>query len=267
MNKSFGLYFDCTKWKPKESILTHLCSCITQNEIDRLNKYIHKKDFKLGLIGQLLIYYGLSEYLQIDWKNVKIERNNKNRLFLKNKTDNKSENLDFNISHNGDFTVFALSSHSAIGVDVMHIDTTLNKQNLFENLKDHFDNEEWKQIFSQPEKDLITFFRLWCLKESLLKCIGIGLEFDLVRLKFKLCSSLKEELVVCDSKLFIDNVESIKYKFQENLIENHILTICKESNDNEVIVFQKINEKAILEKANNVGLMCEDQFKIYQNKE
>eukprot|EP00727_Mastigamoeba_balamuthi_P004351 m51a1_g13914 hypothetical protein (108) ;mRNA; r:795283-795657 len=48
--------------------------------------------------------------------------------------------------------------------------------------------DEWRQVYEPDDTDerANTFFTLWCLKESYIKALGVGLSHDLERISFTL---------------------------------------------------------------------------------
>ena len=96
------------------------------------------------------------------------------KKYIKNYTISKDgkpvyEDKFFNISHSFGKVVFALSSAN-IGIDIEKI------RDAEPNLIDYVSNEEEKKYI---DGDSTKFFEIWTSKESLVKCIGTGLENDL----------------------------------------------------------------------------------------
>jgi len=110
----------------------------------------------------------------------------------------KNLNIQFNISHCKNCAVIVIDNQE-IGVDVETYDRYDKKL-----LNKLFNNDEILQITtsSTPNKE---FTKLWCMKESLLKCIGTGL------------------------KLNVTNVLDIQdqYTFEIMEKEHYLISICK----------------------------------------
>lgn len=83
--------------------------------------------------------------------------------------------LSFNLSHSGDFVLFAGDSQQ-IGVDIEKI-----APNFLDVAENYFTKAEQEQIFasSDLDKQEKTFFRLWTLKESYMKATGLGFSLPL----------------------------------------------------------------------------------------
>lgn len=79
----------------------------------------------------------------------------------------------FNLSHSGEYVVLAISNTGRVGVDVECVDTTLINQGM---ARSFMSAEELQQYWALPASQQQTFFfRLWTIKEALLKAIGVGL--------------------------------------------------------------------------------------------
>ena len=78
------------------------------------------------------------------------------------------------------------------------------------------------------ESRLFRFLRIWCLKESYLKAIGIGLSIPLDSISFQINSAkFSSTEVEGDTRLFVNEVEQ-ELKFTEMVYENHLLTACSD---------------------------------------
>ena len=86
------------------------------------------------------------------------------------------DDIHFNISHSGDYAVCAISD-CEVGIDIQKIE----KPNL-QVAKRFFAKNEYEYIANQPDEKSKSdaFYRIWTLKESFVKAIGVGtnLSFD-----------------------------------------------------------------------------------------
>ncbi|XP_055345669.1 L-aminoadipate-semialdehyde dehydrogenase-phosphopantetheinyl transferase-like isoform X2 [Paramacrobiotus metropolitanus] len=96
----------------------------------------------------------------------------------------------FNLSHSGDYVVFGAERGCLLGIDVMRTDYPSRKslQDYFQLMKSQFTPREWTLITSAPSEsdELRNFYRLWCLKESYVKALGIGIGYSVSQLDFHL---------------------------------------------------------------------------------
>ncbi len=78
-------------------------------------------------------------------------------------------NVDFNISHSGDYVLCAITKKGRIGIDIEHI-----RRINIEDFKAFLSNEEWFDVIEA--KDTIKrFYHYWTVKESVMKADGRGL--------------------------------------------------------------------------------------------
>ena len=88
----------------------------------------------------------------------------------------KNTDIHFNISHSGDYAVCVVSDRE-VGIDIQKIE----KPNL-QVAERFFAKNEYEYIANQPDEisKSDAFYRIWTLKESFVKAIGVGtnLSFD-----------------------------------------------------------------------------------------
>lgn len=85
------------------------------------------------------------------------------------------ENIDFNISHSGDWVAVALNvaadSKCAVGIDIEHGKKSRN----YTALLQHFASTEELDWFSKQANTEQAFYQIWCLREAVLKSQGVGI--------------------------------------------------------------------------------------------
>ncbi|GAV05895.1 hypothetical protein RvY_15955 [Ramazzottius varieornatus] len=176
-------------WDPSEDEWTEACCRVEADEVTRVHRFVYKKDAKAALAGRLLLRSFFRGALQLSNDSLHFDRTEKGKPYLSQplQTDHT---WNFNISHSGDYVVFGAQRDKLIGVDIMRTDPP-NRKSLseyFKLMKSQFTDKEW--IFIQsPVSDrekLRNFYRLWCLKESYVKAIGVGISYSVSRLDFSL---------------------------------------------------------------------------------
>lgn len=84
------------------------------------------------------------------------------------------ENIDFNISHSGDWVAVLLhineSEKSAVGIDI-----EFSKKRNFSALMAHFAPQAEQEWFAKQLDEEQAFYRCWCLREAVLKSQGVGI--------------------------------------------------------------------------------------------
>ena len=84
------------------------------------------------------------------------------------------ENIDFNISHSGDWVAVLLhineSEKSAVGIDI-----EFPKKRNFSALMAHFAPQAEQEWFAKQLNEEQAFYRCWCLREAVLKSQGVGI--------------------------------------------------------------------------------------------
>ena len=99
---------------------------------------------------------------------------------------------EFNLSHSGDLVLIAVSD-VAVGVDVERVDRVRANESIADR---YFDQSERRWIESSPDKDH-AFYRLWTIKESVMKADGRGMSIPLEQVNVNVSSLDGSGSVVC----------------------------------------------------------------------
>lgn len=83
-----------------------------------------------------------------------------------------NESIYFNISHSENMAICILSNCTDVGIDI-----ELKKEINYKELKIYTSDET--KLLKQPLFGLEDFYKIWTRKESIIKCIGVGLQIDL----------------------------------------------------------------------------------------
>ncbi len=155
------------------------------NEFQKdINVYKHWESAQASLLGKVLLQYGFQK-LNLSYSLHDIQIGAKDRPFI-------NDEIDFNISHSGEYIIVAIVANAKVGVDIEK-QRKLNV-NLF---RKYFDDNEWNEIQSSAIT-LQTFLDLWTIKESAIKCDGRGVEIlSETHKDYKIKNS-----VYCDNKEF-----------------------------------------------------------------
>lgn len=155
---------------------------------DKIDKCLNYKDKLLSLGAGILLYKEL--------KDVNIVFNEYNKPYLENNS------IYFNISHSGNMVVCAFSDLE-IGVDIEKIKSFNKVKNLV------FTKEEIEYL----NNDNLLYTKLWTIKESFIKYLGIP--YDLKKVNIDL---INNKINYLNKELY----------FNTYIIDNYVFTICSE---------------------------------------
>lgn len=240
--------FNTRRWRPSKEDLLLATSCIQSEEKERLAKFVFREDFDASFIGRLMMRKFVHEVTGMEYDRIEFSRDLKGKPYWRNTIngDSLGNNLhvDFNVSHQGSYSVLvglvATPTPSMnecvprVGVDVMKIEYTGGKplDEFFRLMTSNFSWHEWRHIKGyQSDRDrLAAFMRHWCLKESYVKNVGVGITIDLKEISFSTKSELKQNAATTDTVLEINGQLMNKWTFHEYLIDSeHIATVSIEN--------------------------------------
>ncbi|XP_071951390.1 L-aminoadipate-semialdehyde dehydrogenase-phosphopantetheinyl transferase-like [Antedon mediterranea] len=224
-------------WKPNKEEWMLASRCIQQEEKERIAKFHFANDARAAMSGRLLLRKVIteSEFTDISWKDIKLARTDKGKPYLVDKSvivdTDFAPNFNFNASHQGDYAVVAVESSWDCGIDVMKVEMpNMRIDEYFRLMNRQFTSAEWMTIkgAGTNKQQMEMFYRHWCLKESYIKAIGIGLGFNLQRISFKPETiTLTPGTIVTDTKLVLDGSLAEQWKFQETkLDDNHFVAVA-----------------------------------------
>lgn len=140
-----------------------LCSILPDDRKEKAGKYIHSNDQKNCLIVYVLLVYGIYKEYGLRLHNKKVFKyGDHGKPYLR-----EHPQIHFNFSHCKDAACCVLSRYP-VGIDV---ESTTSD---YSELIDYCCSEEEKMKLKKSDSKS-EFFRLWTLKESYLKCIGLGI--------------------------------------------------------------------------------------------
>lgn len=255
--------FDCGNWFPSESDWSKVSRSIQLEEKERIGRFVFKRDAKRSIIGQLMIRKFLSEATHLPWSQIKTKRD------LNNKPIIEGFNLNFNVSHDGNYVVLAGEENVSVGIDIMKNcykgGKSLNE--FFRLMHRNFHLKEWAYINKGTDmKKTSSFYRFWCLKESYVKATGTGLTIDLKKICFVPQNELKKDLILNDTKLFINDTLMSDWSFHEYLYDDYIITVCIKGSITPVN-FKLITFQDLISNAEMITEEDENYCKLFLSKE
>ncbi|WP_145408986.1 4'-phosphopantetheinyl transferase family protein [Paenibacillus xylanexedens] len=135
-------------------------------------RFVHQVDAYRSVLGEVLTRVTLSKRTGLRPEELSLTRNQygKPSFSLSHDAD-----VPFNVSHSGDWIALISGGDAALGVDIEKIDPIDMKI-----AEQFFSLTESIFLAAEPaEMQLDTFYRLWTLKESYIKAVGMGLSIPL----------------------------------------------------------------------------------------
>lgn len=264
-------YFNFSSWNPTGGELLSATSCIQSEEKERLARFAFKKDFKASLVGRLLMRKFVNEFAGIPYSEIQFVRDERGKPGVKYPSEGNLRKVSFNVSHHGDLCVLAGEMGDILlGVDVMKFEKQRhqNLQEYFRLMNRQFAPAEWDKIRAEPDESsqLEMYYRHWCLKESYVKALGLGLTVNFRSLCFKVGSGcLKENEVTRTTKLEVED-KVLGWIFEENLLgKNHCVAVALEekNSDCENCTFELLNFSELMLNSSPVIDEDDDYCKDY----
>ncbi|XP_065359685.1 L-aminoadipate-semialdehyde dehydrogenase-phosphopantetheinyl transferase [Calliphora vicina] len=229
--------FDLSTWSPTLNQLTQAVAVIQPEERTRLMKFYFINDFLSSLVGRLLMRKYVSECCNLPYEDIKFARDSRGKPYLlRNEVLDKQPTpaLSFNVSHQGNYVILAGVINNTltdfndfgIGCDVMKLEYSGGKdlKEFFRIMHRKFADSEWRFIrqphFNQQQQ-LKAFMRHWCLKESYVKELGVGITVDLQKIVFTVDNSKDlslESQPLCGTTLRCNDLPMTQWYFEEHLL-------------------------------------------------
>lgn len=227
--------FNTKEWNPTVQEWLLATMCVPLEEKERIQKFVFKADAKASIAGCLMIRKFVHLATSVPYEQIIITRDKGGRPYFKS----SKYHLEFNISHQGNFTVLAgeVRSDVNVGVDIVKFESKsgFELSELFRLTKQSFTNEEWSTILAPDcdSKRSAMFFRHWCLKESYVKATGVGICTDLQSISFKVnTDTLSFQEPCIDTIVEVNKEIKSDWRFQEWLLDaEHCVVVALSSDD------------------------------------
>lgn len=192
----------------KEALYSAAYQKVTNERRKKADSFRFQKDRRLSLGAELLLMQGL-ERLGMNLKQMLYHYGANGKPYLKG-----GQDVYFNLSHSEELVICAVSSKE-IGCDVEKIfDINLDIAKRF------FSTKEYKTIVNQGTEEARRemFFRIWTLKESFIKLIGLGMSLPMD----SFCIQFDKDRISVSQEL-----NQRAYYFQEfNLWQDYKCSVC-----------------------------------------
>ncbi|KAF8941008.1 hypothetical protein BGZ47_007518 [Haplosporangium gracile] len=183
--------------------VSNLLNFLPKSEADSLLQLRLEDDMRRALVGRLMIHAFFTAHHNCQWENLVFDNTDSTKPVLVSPEHLKS--VSYNISHHGDWVILvgntdqSCDSPVRLGVDVMDFQEQASGES-FESFSACFQHQftpneiTFMVKASSPESSppdcasvdaqLKRFYRLWCLKESIVKALDINSDFDLKSIEF-----------------------------------------------------------------------------------
>ncbi|KAJ3038781.1 hypothetical protein HDV00_000357 [Rhizophlyctis rosea] len=220
----------------------HLTSLLPPDERTRISRYLRPVDAIRALIGQILIRRLVLNYFpSANWEDVVVERTEHGKPYLSAPS---SQTFNFNISHHENYVIIAAGYTPNLGVDVTHISlppplspSEPPLQSFLNCFDREFTKNEWahiRQDIADERRTLTRFYTYWCLKESYVKALGLGLGVELWRVEFTWKEmdgwGKDDKILQSDVTVALDGITQRQWKFEVSFLDkDHPAAVCLSS--------------------------------------
>ena len=157
------------------SEVQELKNILTDDELDRANRFSFEIDRQRFITARGTLRSILSRYITIYPSHLRFHYNQYGKPFLDPIF--SSYPLNFNLSHSGSMALYAITRNMEIGVDVEHVRSDFEYQQVAERF---FSTNEVTALRAIPtEMKLKAFYTCWTRKEAYIKAHGKGLSLPL----------------------------------------------------------------------------------------
>lgn len=153
-----------------EAYWNHFLSQVSAERRAQASRFVRQADAYRSVLGEILTRVTLSKLTGLRPAELSFTRNSYGKPSLIHHSD-----VQFNVSHSGDWIALISGGTDELGVDVEKI-APIDMQ-IAERF---FSPTESQFLAAEPDdRRLETFYRLWTLKESYIKAVGMGLSMPL----------------------------------------------------------------------------------------
>jgi 4'-phosphopantetheinyl transferase len=184
---------------------------IPQTQLDEISTYRSRQDVEKRILSRAFLY----EYLAGSWGINDFESgfNQHKKPFLK-----AAPGIDFSFSYADDYLLVGLSRGGKVGVDIESINFKMNVHEPASEIMCPAELEKFRSYPPGSVDQFYYFFHVFSAKESIVKCFGTGLYFNVTGLNTvdtTAYSYMGARYTLCDLGLWR---------------ESYVLSLCYEHN-------------------------------------
>lgn len=170
-----------------EASLTYFTSFLSQDEQERASHFKFFRDQKRYIISRGILRSLLAGYLGEPLQKIEILYGLWGKPCLL-----EEKALSFNLSHSGNYALYAFTQRYEVGIDVEYIDESLELEDMAKGVFSTTEFSYWKALNAQEK--IHSFFKYWVSKEAYLKASGKGWLDSKHALTLTKTNDLKQEL-------------------------------------------------------------------------
>ena len=166
-------------WKTKISESKHDIGfywyLLAQDEQIHANEFYFAEDRNRYIVARATLRKLISSYAEVSHKNIVFEYTKYGKPFLDTK--NNIQGIKFNIAHSQDAVVYAFTKNIDVGIDIEFV----NKDFVIDDVIKYCcsEQEQYRLKSLSENQRYCYFYKLWVIKEALVKAMGLGLSYDL----------------------------------------------------------------------------------------
>jgi len=199
-----------------------LTSFITKDEKHKLQQYKNKSAQHIALITRAVCRLVLSQYTNTEPTSLEFIRDQHGKPELLN----NPLNFRFNLSHNNNLIIMAVTVIDDIGCD---IEDPKRKINIEAISRRYFAKQEYQALhLLKNEKQQTLFFQFWTLKEAFVKATGLGISLGLDSFYFCFNNDQQQNIDIYFNANYSLTTNDNWY-FYQNTLNQQMLSICRKS--------------------------------------
>jgi 4'-phosphopantetheinyl transferase len=188
---------------------------LSSDEQHRASKFYFAADTERFIIARGALRDIIARYINIPAQDIIFAYTKCGKPYLPH------SNFHFNLSHSGQYILYAFTKCAEIGVD---IEECKNNIEFVSVAKEFLSEAEHRQfLMISPEERCLAFYRAWTRKEAVLKAMGEGLYFPANQLEVDFSSSAKIKLTKILGQVFFPKSWQL---FQMAFDKNYVSAIA-----------------------------------------
>jgi 4'-phosphopantetheinyl transferase len=169
------LHVWCASLEQPAEVVEKLEATLSTEESTRAERFRFAQHRRFFITSRGILRNLLSRYLEIEPGQIELEYTQTGKPHLPSQ--DGSAGISFNLSHSGNWVIYAFTRNRQVGVD---IETIHSIEDMDLIARRNFSREEYEDFRSTGEADRMqAFFNCWTRKEAFIKAIGDGLLFPL----------------------------------------------------------------------------------------